>query len=199
MKLKFLYPAMLMVAFLEGGVLMAFEILSSKMYTPYLGSSIYVWTSILTLTLSGLALGYKICGKLSVERPTNYLIYVLLIASVLIGISPLIAPIVLESLLLIDVKTASIIGGFILIFIPVIALGIVSPLIVGILEKNGTTIPHATGVVYGIGTLGGILFLLITTFYLIPKIGVMCSTFLMSGILLLATIGVFKFMKRANA
>ena len=50
---------LLTVSFIEGGALMAYEIISSRIYTPHFGGTVYVWTSILTITLLGLALGYR--------------------------------------------------------------------------------------------------------------------------------------------
>lgn len=189
MNSKLLMPVLLGISFIEGGALMAFEILSSKLYTPFLGSSIYVWTSILTLTLAGLALGYRIGGKLSREKPVKYLNYALIVAALTVAGSVYTAAPVLESLLDLDVKVASLLGGIAIIFIPVAAMGMVSPLMVGILNKKGIKVSVATGLVYGIGTLGGIVLLLLTTFILIPSIGVRASIFLM-GVLLLLSLGI---------
>ena len=196
---------LLTVSFLEGGALMAFEILSSKIYTPYLGSSIYVWTSILTITLSGLAIGYRIGGKYADTTPARKLEQALLLAAVTVGLSSFISVPVLESMLPLDVRAASLIGGMAIIFLPVLAMGMVSPLIVGLVSKSrtstgsGISVPMAAGLVYGIGTLGGILLLLTTTFLLIPAIGIKASTFLLSGMLLLGALTVFTLRDRTNA
>lgn len=167
---------------------MAFEILSSKLYTPYLGSSIYVWTSILTLTLAGLALGYRIGGKLSVTVPQKYLREALLIAGVTMLISIYSSGPILEAMLSMDVKTASLLGGILIIFLPVTALGTVSPLIIGIMSQNGSTVSRSSGVIYGTGTIGGIALLLLTTFVLIPSIGVSTSILLFAILMLLCAL-----------
>jgi predicted membrane-bound spermidine synthase len=178
---------------------MAFEILSSKLYTPFLGSSIYVWTAILTVTLIGLALGYRLGGKYADKNPAKVLSLALLFAACTIGWSSFISAPVLESILSMDVRSASILAGMVIIFLPVTALGMVSPLIVGLLSKQGTPVPMASGLVYGIGTLGGIALLLLTTFYFIPSLGVMRSTFLLSGLLMLAFAIVFISKKEKHA
>lgn len=182
---------LLIVSFIEGGSLMAFEILSSKLYTPYLGSSIYVWTAILTVTLVGLAIGYRLGGKYAENGASKKLLQALLAAAVLVGLSSFISKPVLEAMLSMDVKTASLFGGMVIIFLPVLAMGMVSPLIVGLLTSNGTRLSAASGLVYGIGTLGGILLLLIATFFLIPAIGVKASTFVLGCLLIIAAIIVF--------
>ena len=53
----------LFIIALEGSALLSFEIIASRLYTPHLGGSIYVWTSILSMTLIALALGYYYGGK----------------------------------------------------------------------------------------------------------------------------------------
>lgn len=196
---------LLVVSFMEGGALMAFEILSSKICTPYLGSSIYVWTSILTVTLSGLAVGYRIGGKYADTVPAGKLKQALLLAALMVGLSPFISVPVLQSMLSMDVKVASLMGGVAIVFLPVLAMGMVSPLIVGLISNagspagSGISVPMAAGLVYGTGTLGGILFLLTTTFLLIPAIGVKASTFVLSGMLLLGALMAFKLKDQPNA
>jgi predicted membrane-bound spermidine synthase len=182
---------LLLVSFIEGGSLMAFEILSSKLYTPYLGSSIYVWTSILTVTLIGLAVGYRIGGKYAEQDASKKLLQALAGAALLIGISSFIAKPILEAMLSMDVRMASLFGGMLIIFLPVLAMGMVSPLIVGLLTKHGTRLSMSSGLVYGIGTLGGIIFLLITAFIMIPLLGVKASTFVLGCLLIIAALIVF--------
>ena len=46
------------LAFIEGGSVMAIELLGAKMLAIYYGNSLYVWTSVLSITLAGLAAGY---------------------------------------------------------------------------------------------------------------------------------------------
>lgn len=196
---KLSFGLLIFVSFIEGGCLMAFEILSAKLYTPYLGSSIYVWTAILSITLAGLALGYKLGGKLSEVVPEKRLFYALLIATLTIVLSVYTTPSILESLLDKDVKTASILGGLLIIFIPVTALGVVSPLLVGILFKKGVPVGYASGLIYGVGTVGGILLLLFTTFVLIPVIGVTNSIYLIGVLLLIAAAIVFLIKDRLYA
>ena len=179
------------VSFLEGGVLMGFEILSSKIYTPYLGSSIYVWTSILSVTLAGLAAGYHLGGKWAENDPQKKLMRSLVFAGIFLTLINLIAPTILTGLLSIDVKTASFLGGLMILFLPVTALGTVSPLLVSILNQRGVPLGNATGMIYGIGTFGGIVILLLTTFLLIPELGVNISTWIMSGLVLIASLIVF--------
>ena len=53
----------------SGGVLMALEILSSRVLAPYYGNSVYVWGSIISVFLAALSLGYLWGGRLADRRP----------------------------------------------------------------------------------------------------------------------------------
>ncbi len=188
---------LLIVSFLEGGSLMAFEVLSAKIYTPYLGASIYVWTSILTVTLIGLAAGYWLGGRMSLKNARKGLTISLAGAAVFVLTSTFIASSVLPTLLSMNVKTAAIIAGFLILFLPVFLMGTVSPLIIGILNQLNSKLSAATGLIFGLGTVGGILFLLLTVFLLIPSLGVRNSSFIL-GVLLLFAAGLSTLVKSTS-
>ena len=51
--------------FLTGGVVLALEVLSSRIMTPFFGVSLYIWAGILSTTLTFLAIGYSLGGRLA--------------------------------------------------------------------------------------------------------------------------------------
>lgn len=53
-----------------GGVLMALEILSSRVLAPHFGNSVYVWGSIISVFLAALSVGYVWGGWLADRHPT---------------------------------------------------------------------------------------------------------------------------------
>ncbi|MFL6193416.1 MAG: spermidine synthase [Thermoanaerobaculia bacterium] len=53
-----------------GGVLMALEILSSRLLAPHYGNSVYVWGSIISVFLAALSLGYLWGGRLADRQPS---------------------------------------------------------------------------------------------------------------------------------
>lgn len=73
------------VLIIEGSSLMAVELLGAKLLAPFYGSSLYVWTAILSITLLGLTLGYHFGGRLSAKHATEErLILILSIAAILV-------------------------------------------------------------------------------------------------------------------
>ncbi len=63
--LKYLY----LVAFIEGASVMAIELAGAKMIAPFFGTSLYVWASVLAVTLGGLAAGYFAGGWATYRYP----------------------------------------------------------------------------------------------------------------------------------
>src|SRR5437763_7381193 len=53
-----------------GGVLMALDILSSRVLAPFYGNSVYVWGSIISVFLAALSLGYLWGGRLADRQPS---------------------------------------------------------------------------------------------------------------------------------
>src|SRR3954467_11364068 len=63
---RFLYAT----AGLTGAAILVVEILGAKMLSPYVGTSHFVWTAQIAVTLISLAVGYYFGGKL-VDRSTR--------------------------------------------------------------------------------------------------------------------------------
>ena len=79
----------LLLSFIEGATVMGAELLGAKMLAPYFGSSLYVWSTVMAITLGGLALGYFFGGRLSNRSNSEILLYkVLLLASLFTVLMP---------------------------------------------------------------------------------------------------------------
>ena len=62
---------LLFLSFIEGAVVMAAELCGAKLLAPVFGSSLYVWASVMGITLAALALGYFFGGLIS-ERSKQH-------------------------------------------------------------------------------------------------------------------------------
>ncbi|RMF85978.1 MAG: spermidine synthase, partial [Nitrospinota bacterium] len=58
------------VVFFAGAVLMALEIVGSRLLAPYFGSSIFVWGSLISIFLAGLSGGYYAGGVMADRYPS---------------------------------------------------------------------------------------------------------------------------------
>ncbi|NOX45753.1 MAG: hypothetical protein GXO89_02105 [Chlorobi bacterium] len=182
------------IVFVCGAVVMAFEIVGSRMLGPYVGTSIFVWTGIIGVILLCLSLGYYYGGKIADKNPDfKLLAMIILFAGLFIGISTLVKDGLLAMLLNVfsDVKLISLLASFILFSVPSVLLGMVSPfaarLKIKTLDKSGS----AVGNLYAISTLGSITGTFLAGFYLIPSFGVTSILYLLALILVLSALLLF--------
>jgi hypothetical protein len=126
------------ISFVEGASVMAAEICGAKLLAPFFGSSLYVWSSVMAITLGGLASGYFIGGKLSKrENKEQTLLYVLISSSLLFMLNAFLT----TSVFLITASHLSLIPAVIisvlfLLFPTMMCMGATSPLIISILTQQ---------------------------------------------------------------
>ncbi|MFO7695159.1 MAG: fused MFS/spermidine synthase, partial [Vicinamibacterales bacterium] len=76
------------IVFLCGATVMIYEIAGARVLGPYLGTSIFIWTSLIGIILGSLSLGYWLGGRLADRKPTYSMLgYVILAAAILIGLT----------------------------------------------------------------------------------------------------------------
>ena len=160
------------IAFLEGGALLSFEIMVSRIYTPHLGSTIYVWTSILACTLISLALAYRFSHRLIVRSNWKSIPWFLSIAGIFILFATYFSHSLLESTYSMSIRSASLFVGFSIVSIPVFCMGVISPMLASYIAQTTNQLGKETGIIYGISTLSGVFLTLISVFLLLPTIGV---------------------------
>ena len=183
------------LSFSEGAAVMAAEIGGAKLIAPYFGSSLYVWSSVMAITLGGLAGGYFLGGLLSQKsNKEKKLTNVLMLAVSWLLLMPFISKLFIYfahwSLI-----PAVISAVFLLLFPTMLFMGATSPLIIACLTKDSTSAGKNTGSIYAISTLGGIMATFLCGFYFIPTFGLMI-TFICFSALLLTAIILFSFQKK---
>lgn len=168
-----------LTSFLEGGALMSLEILATKIIAPYYGVSLYVWSAVLATTLGGIATGYFIGGKLSLKNNNlKILSSVVFLSSFFIILLPGISDYLLSATLHFDIRSGITISCFFILYIPMSLFGMVSPLVISELNKHYKNPGFASGKIYTLSTVSGILFTFICGFYLIPVLGLKNSLYI---------------------
>lgn len=160
------------LSFIEGGVVMAIELIGAKMLAPYFGTSLYVWTTVMAITLGGLASGYFIGGWLShKKKDVKTLLTVALIGAMCVVVMPFSATFLTSYLIYFNFFFALITSTIIFLLPPVFMMGMVSPIIVSHLTTEEGKAGMMSGTVYAISTVGGIISTFLTGFWIIPKFG----------------------------
>ena len=164
-----------LTVFVCGAVLLGLEIVGSRVLAPYFGSSIFVWGSLISTFLAGLAVGYYLGGFLADRRPHLLAMAVLiLIAGVLMVILPVVHPPVNRTIASVDFgpRLNPLVATVCLFFLPSVCMGTVSPYAIKLAASSLATIGNTVGLMYAISTAGSIVGALLTAFYLIQMIGV---------------------------
>ncbi len=78
-----------LIAFIEGACVMITELLGAKIIAPFYGASLYVWSSVLGVTLFSLATGYYLGGIISTKtKKIQYLAFIFFGAALFTSASP---------------------------------------------------------------------------------------------------------------
>lgn len=173
-----------LIIFLTGAATLALELLSSRILTPYFGVSLYIWSSILAITLTFLAVGYYAGGWLArrtdvAQRGLAFFAAPALSVAAIV-IACLIYPWLFPWLGGVDLLFGSVIAAAIILAVPLVVLSAMNPLLIAI--RPETTGDAGAGRVFFVSTVGSVAGVIATAFLLIPYV----TNF--RGLLLLAII-----------
>lgn len=162
---------LLWVVFAGGAVLMALEILSSRILAPRFGNSVYVWGSIISVFLAALAVGYWWGGRRADREPTLGGLGLMVAwagaaQAVVVVLGPWLADVV-------GSRTGGAVWGplaaaSLLFAPPSVLLATLSPYAVRLAARDLAHIGHTAGTLYAISTAGSLVGTLGCTFLLIP-------------------------------
>ena len=178
-----------LVLLVEGGSLMAVELVGAKLIAPYYGNSLYVWAAVLATTLGGLTIGYYTGGKLSLSQPNiKTMLKIISASAVLVLLMPMISGAVMSATLGLELRTGIVLSCVIFLMPPLIAFGMVGPMAVRLMTTNVENVGKVAGTVYFTSTVGGIATTFLFGFYLIPFWGLKMSAYLTGSALALLPI-----------
>src|SRR4051812_5811114 len=150
---------------------MGFQLLASRLLNPHFGSSIIVWAWLISTFLAAFSAGSMLGGWNSNLAPATRRRGQLLGAALAIASLALTA-FAGRSLLdrieegFPEMSTALLVSCIGLFFLPVTALSTFGPQCVQYLATRGTPPGKASGIVYGVSTLGNIAGVMLTAFAL---------------------------------
>ena len=151
---------------------MAAELLGAKLLAPFFGSSLYVWSSVMAVTLVGLALGYFIGGFFSTKNGIEKRLYsILVLGALIIALMPFTVQMCFALFSKLSLLPSVIISSTFLLVPPVFLMGMVSPIIISLIDLDFKSPGKSSGIVYAISTLGGIIATFLFGFYIIPNFG----------------------------
>jgi spermidine synthase len=158
-------------AMLTGAVVLVIEILGAKMLTPWFGSSHFVWTAQIAITLLALAAGYYLGGWLADRYANLALVYVgLVMAAAYLGLTVLIRTKLAAACLALNLALGSIVASLVLYFVPLTLLAAVGPYFVRLLAHSLDDVGRSVGRLSALGTVGSVAGVLVTSYLLVPYV-----------------------------
>ena len=163
------------VVVLTLGILsMGFQLLASRLLNPHFGSSIIVWAWLISTFLAAFSTGSMVGGwisNLAIERRRRAQWIGAILAVVTLTVVAALGRPVLDRIEVAfpEMSTALLVSCAGLFFLPVTALSSFGPQCVQWLATRGTPPGQASGIVYGVSTLGNIAGVMLTAFALIPN------------------------------
>jgi predicted membrane-bound spermidine synthase len=161
--------------FVSGAVVMALELLGSRLLAPVFGNSIFVWGSLIGVVLAALSAGYYLGGKLADLKPEfQSLSIIIFAAAILVLALPSLAPALFDLVIKLDIgdRYSPLLATTVLLGPPSLLLGMVSPYGIRLTAKTYEKIGKVSGNLYALSTLGSIVGTFLTVFVLIPEFGV---------------------------
>jgi predicted membrane-bound spermidine synthase len=176
------------VVFLASFSMLVIEVVAGRILAPYLGVSLYTWTSIIGVVLAGISVGAYLGGLIADRYPRfSTLGWVLLLSSLGVFSIPPLTQWAAGAIFHADLTVRIILITAILFFFPSSLLGMVSPVVVKLTLRNLEETGNVVGKIYAVSTLGSILGTFASGFFLISWMGTRNLLFVTGIILFLAT------------
>lgn len=162
------------VSFLTGFALMVFELAAARVLAPTIGSSTYIWTSVIGMIIAALSVGYWLGGKLADMRNKTIDAAVLcLVTAVLVAVATFLYPFVLTDIvqLVADSRWQGVIASLILFAPTSFVLGMISSYLAKLAIVSLETSGQSVAGLSAFNSLGGIFGTFLTGFVLFSFIG----------------------------
>ncbi len=159
-----------LIVFICGSALMSLELVATRVLAPFLGNSLFVWGSVISVVMVALSLGYWLGGEIADRLGASRMLApVIALAGMLTALAPVIAKQVMPAAAELGPRTGSLVAASAIFFAPALLLAIVSPLGVRIAAHSGLAhIGRSAGGLYATSTAGSIAGTIATAFWLIP-------------------------------
>lgn len=179
-------PIIFAIVFTTGAVTLALEVSASRILTPYVGGSLYVWTAILSITLLALAAGYRLGSRWSQRADRDRLFArIPVLAALVLCLLAWLYPMVLPSLTYGDRLGGAFLGGLLLLGPALVLLSAMGPLAIAL-----TATPEGdrgAGTVFAVSTVGSVAGAPLAAFALLPFMSPAASLLVLAAALAAAS------------
>jgi spermidine synthase len=148
---------------------MIVQILGAKMLAPFIGTSHFVWTAQIAVTLVALAAGYYAGGRLADQARGLIPLYAALLTAALYlsAISLILRPVV-QWCLQFNLALSALLASALLFFAPLFLMAMTTPFLIRFLTASVATVGGSVGRLTAVSTLGSFAGTMLIGYLLIP-------------------------------
>ena len=174
------------IAFIASGCTLVIELVAGRLLAPYIGVSLYTWTSVIGVILAGISIGNFLGGRLADRYPGPSVLGLTLVAASLTSFVTLgLVSLLPQFTLWMPLVPRILVLTTVIFFLPGCILGMITPLVV---KQALTDLGHAGGLVgrvYAISTAGSLVGVYLTGFVLIAHFGTRLIVIMVAAVLLI--------------
>ncbi len=160
-----------LTVFICGASVMVVELLGTRLIAPFYGASLYVWTSLISVAMIALSIGYFIGGLWADRAQRTGLSLIIASAAMLILLIPILTRPILLSTDPLGLRAGAFVSALVL-FLPCLTfLGMVSPFTIKMATTHLDGVGSSAGKIYAVSTIGSVIGTLGLGFFLFPKLG----------------------------
>lgn len=165
-----------LTVFITGAAVLIVEVVAMRILSPYFGNTIFTDSSVITVILAALSVGYYVGGKFADSHPSaSWFFGIILLSGLFLLLLHFFSAVVLAILSIVfSIIIGPLASSFVLFFFPALLLGTLSPYAIKLqsIYFPGQGVGTVAGKVFFWSTLGSIAGSLSTGFVLIPNFGV---------------------------
>jgi spermidine synthase len=160
-----------LIVFLTGASVMVIELLGTRLIAPFYGASLYVWSSLISVTMIALAVGYFVGGRWADRAQRTGLSLIIALAALFTLLIPWVTRPVLLATDPLGLRGGAFTSALVLFFPSLTLLGMVGPFAIKLATSQLDGVGSSSGTIYAVSTLGSVIGTLLLGFFLFPWVG----------------------------
>jgi spermidine synthase len=160
-----------LIVFVTGGSVMVIELLGTRLIAPFYGASLYVWSSLISVTMIALAVGYFVGGRCADRAEKAGLSLIIALAALFTLLIPWATRPVLLATDSLGLRGGAFTSALVLFFPSLTLLGMIGPFAIKMATSQLDGVGSSSGNIYAVSTLGSVIGTLLLGFFLIPWVG----------------------------
>lgn len=150
---------------------MVIELLGTRMIAPFYGTSLTVWSALISVTMIALALGYFVGGRWADRAERVSLSLIIALAGLFTLLIPWLTRPVLLATDPLGLRAGAFVSAMVLFSPSLTMLGMVSPFAIKLATSRLEGIGNSAGSMYAVSTVGSVIGTLVLGFFLFPLVG----------------------------